>query len=174
MPDYSQGKIYKLFVKDLEDKCYIGSTIQDLKSRLREHRSHAKKDSKKTSAEILFQEGNDVIIELVEAYNCETHKELLLKEREWILKFPESINVRQITTFATPEERRERNNAFNRAIYHEKRDERLEMNKVWRTKNIEYVKQQQADYKAVMIACPDCQKLICRGNILRHKKSVHS
>jgi len=81
MPDYSQGKIYKI-VNDENDKFYIGSTIQPLYKRMYHHRS---KDhscmSKKLGVDI-----KDCIIVLVENIQCKDKDELLRKERYYIEK----------------------------------------------------------------------------------------
>ena len=43
MPDYSKGKIYKIY-NTINDDIYIGATVQDLKLRLSGHISNSKKD----------------------------------------------------------------------------------------------------------------------------------
>ena len=89
MPDYSQGKIYKI-VNDENDNFYIGSTIQPLYKRMYHHRS---KDhscmSKKLGVDI-----KDCIIVLVENIQCKDKDELLRKERYYIEKYKkEGLNI---------------------------------------------------------------------------------
>lgn len=86
MPDYSKGKIYKIYNDNLT---YIGSTTQPLNKRLSNHLKDYKKyklvGGKRTSSfEIL--DTNDFNIELLEEVNCNNKNELLLKERDWIEK----------------------------------------------------------------------------------------
>ena len=81
IPDYQQGKIYKLINHELPNLVYYGSTTQTLNKRLQCH----KDDSKRTnnSSKIMFSIGCPEII-LLEYYPCETKQELEAKEREWI------------------------------------------------------------------------------------------
>jgi hypothetical protein len=86
MPNYSKGKIYKIYNDDL---IYIGSTTQTLEQRLKDHLRFYKKyklvgGCRYTSYDVLDKESYK--IELIEDYNCNTKQELLLKEREWIEK----------------------------------------------------------------------------------------
>jgi len=86
MPDYSKGKIYKIYNNDL---IYIGSTTQTLEERLKGHLRFYKKyklvgGSRCASYDIFDKDSYK--IELLEEFNCNEKKELLLKEREWIEK----------------------------------------------------------------------------------------
>jgi hypothetical protein len=87
MPDYSNGKIYKLTSSNT-DLIYIGSTTKTLQQRLSAHKYHHKlwKDNKfnfMTSFKV-FEDGNDAIIELLETYPCDSKKNLELRERYYI------------------------------------------------------------------------------------------
>jgi len=79
MPDYSKGKIYKLWCPD-NDLIYIGSTIQSLHVRLAGHKKQ--KDSCKSK--LLFQASNEVKIELIEKFPCNDRMELNKREGELI------------------------------------------------------------------------------------------
>jgi len=79
MPDYKNGKIYKLFSYD-NDLIYIGSTTQELYKRLCEHKSRANICNSK----LLFEASNNVKIELIEEYACNNKMELTKKEGEHI------------------------------------------------------------------------------------------
>ena len=87
MPDYSKGKIYKLWSPST-GLTYIGSTCQSLAMRLAGHvRSKKRYDSDKssnylTSFEIL--DYNDYRIDLVEEYPCENRMQLNKREGEII------------------------------------------------------------------------------------------
>jgi hypothetical protein len=87
-PDYSKGKIYKL-ESITGGSCYIGSTCQSLQVRFAEHkRQHTQflKGNRNytTSAKIL--ENSDAMMTLLENYQCNSRKELLNREGEWIRK----------------------------------------------------------------------------------------
>jgi len=76
MPDYKQGKIYKMTCET--GKVYIGSTVKPLKKRLCIHKGKYN-----------VCETKDFInpkIELIESYPCETKQQLLWRERELIEK----------------------------------------------------------------------------------------
>ena len=77
MPNYSKILIYRLVCKNLEVKeCYIGSTTATLKRRFSNHKTHT------TSAKSLFAKYDDVYIELLEDFPCETKAQLHRREGE--------------------------------------------------------------------------------------------
>jgi len=84
MPDYQQGKIYKI-VCNVTGNVYYGSTIvPTLARRLAKHKEKyreykAGKCNYVTSFEIIDK--NDYSIVLVELYPCNTRDELLMRER---------------------------------------------------------------------------------------------
>ena len=77
MPNFSQGKIYKI-IDNTNGNIYIGSTTKTLEERLRKHKS----DSNCVSRNII--KNNDFKIELIENYPCENKKQLLERERYYI------------------------------------------------------------------------------------------
>ncbi len=86
MPDYEQGKIYKI-VCNVTGKVYIGSTIETLARRLARHRATYKyfKECKYkyvTSFQIIAQGNYDIV--LIESYPCESKDELNKQERHFI------------------------------------------------------------------------------------------
>ena len=80
MPDYKNGKIYKMWSPQ-GDEIYIGSTTQPLYARLHQH-----KIKSVCSSKILFEKYNDVRIELIELYSCDNKEQLTKKEGEYIRK----------------------------------------------------------------------------------------
>lgn len=83
--DYSKGKIYVVFVKDKPEKIYIGSTTWILKKRLYHHRDQAKSvNQTKCASSELFENNNEVVIELIEDFPCASKRELEVRERYWI------------------------------------------------------------------------------------------
>ncbi len=75
MPDYSQGKIYKV-VSPNHSKIYIGSTVKTLADRFSEHKSNRKC----TSVEII--DAGDSDIKLIEDFPCLDKAQLEDREGE--------------------------------------------------------------------------------------------
>ena len=95
MGDYTNGKIYKI-VSYKTGRVYIGSTIQELSSRMAGHR----RDYNRYQGRKIYKAGKeqnhftafDVInlgdaeIVLVETYPCNSKDELATRERYWFEK----------------------------------------------------------------------------------------
>ena len=83
MPDYNNGKIYKIVCNITGDK-YIGSTVMQLCRRLSTHVDGAKRliTGGCKSKEIILR--GDYQIVLIENYPCNNKEELHRKEREHI------------------------------------------------------------------------------------------
>jgi len=81
MPDYANGKIYKIVGED--GSVYYGSTTMCLKERMRKHRI-----SKDTSAYQKIMSQMDCEIILVENYPCDSRKELEDREAWYIRESP--------------------------------------------------------------------------------------
>ena len=79
MPDYKNGKIYKLWSPE-GDEIYIGSTTQDLSRRKAKH----KRQNNVCNSKILFEKYTDVRIELLEECPCDNREQLVKKEGEYI------------------------------------------------------------------------------------------
>jgi hypothetical protein len=83
---YNRGKIYKI-ISDSTDKIYIGSSYDDLRKRLYNHKSKYKmyingKYHYVTSFELI--KNNDCDIILLEDYSCENKQQLHARERKLI------------------------------------------------------------------------------------------
>jgi hypothetical protein len=81
MPDYSEGKIYKL-INDVNDKIYIGSTTVTLNARMGGHRSRAKSLARDSP---LYSEMRRLSIDhfkivLIEEFPCKSKIELEKRE----------------------------------------------------------------------------------------------
>ena len=101
MPDYSNGKIYKI-VCNITGEQYIGGTIQKLSHRLTQHVRHKNTDKKYKSKDIILR--GDYQIILIENYPCTNKEELERKEREHI---ESNICVNKIIPTRTDKEWRE-------------------------------------------------------------------
>jgi len=87
MRDYSKSKIYTIKIKD-DNAIYIGSTIQELKQRFREHK-HPKETTSisKYIKEKYSGDWSVCNIEVYENYSCNSRVELNQKEGEVIKTF---------------------------------------------------------------------------------------
>lgn len=83
MPNYQEGKIYAI-KSDKFDKIYIGSTTRELNIRFNEHK-HRK--DKKICTSSLLMIYDDVHIDLIEKYECNSKEELKKREAEIIKLF---------------------------------------------------------------------------------------
>lgn len=82
MPNYQNGKIYKM-VCNVTGKVYIGSTTKPyLSSRIAEHKRDLKRAPKKSVNQVL--ENNDYYYALICNYPCNSKDELTAEERRHI------------------------------------------------------------------------------------------
>jgi group I intron endonuclease len=93
MNKYEHGKIYKL-VNNNDSEIYVGSTHYPLSIRFNLHKSHAKGKNKNNKVyNHLNHVGFDnVRIELIEEYPCESKRELEQRERYWIETLKPNLN----------------------------------------------------------------------------------
>ena len=82
MPDFKNGKIYKLWSPEGDD-IYIGSTTQTLSRRKGKHKT-IYNSNKSYSSKILFEKYNDVRIELIEEFPCDNKQQLNAREGHYI------------------------------------------------------------------------------------------
>jgi hypothetical protein len=82
MPDYSQGKIYKIICNETKEQ-YFGSTTQSLTQRKYQHKFNSIHVCRNMASIEIIRRGNYDFL-LCENYPCETKKQLLLRERFWI------------------------------------------------------------------------------------------
>jgi hypothetical protein len=149
-PRYQDCKIYKI----VTDKgVYIGHTIQQLTRRTQTHNSPANKCATK-----LLENG--VELDLIEDYPCKNKTEARLREQHYMDLEPNLLNkYRAITEIETVnEQQRERYYKY------------MENDPDYKKK--EYARQRERQLEK--IPCPDCNILICRSGMNRHKKRMHS
>lgn len=82
MPDFKNGKIYKLWSPEGDD-IYIGSTTQTLSQRKGKHKISYNNNGC-FSSKILFEKYNDVRIELIEDFPCDNKQQLNAREGHYI------------------------------------------------------------------------------------------
>lgn len=86
MPDYNNGKIYKI-VCNLTKECYVGSTTQPLSKRLTQHVTEYNRcllgKSVATSSFPILERGNYDIV-LLEEVKCDNKEQLHKEERKHI------------------------------------------------------------------------------------------
>lgn len=93
MPDYHQGKIYKL-VNDVDNEIYVGSTCNSLPKRLGEHKGKMKhKPNQKIYQKMHALGLAHFRIILVEDYPCNNKNELTAREEHWRTELKASLNM---------------------------------------------------------------------------------
>jgi hypothetical protein len=138
MPDYQNGKIYKLWSpQGTEDEIYIGSTTDELYKRKNHHKSH-----KNCKSKILFEKYDDVRIEVLEKYPCNSKAELIKKEGEYI-RANKCLN-RNIPD-RTPEEYREDNKERIQKYIEDNKEKIKEYNKEWYENNKEQIAEKRKE-----------------------------
>jgi len=130
MPDYQQGKIYKLWSPS-KNLVYYGSTTQTLAQRLTDHK---RKCEVRTCCSYLIIECEDYKIELLEEYPCNNKTQLEKKEGEY-QKANECINK---NIAGRTKKEYDQDNKEKKAEYDKKRTKYRETNK---EKKAEYDKQ---------------------------------
>ena len=130
MPDYKNGKIYKLWSLQSEDDCeiYYGSTCDELRKRKNKHKSN-----KDCSSKILFEKYDDVRIEIIEDYPCDSKAELNKREG-YHIRENKCLNKR--ISGRTEKE-------YKKEYYENNKEQLTEYHKEWREKN----KEKQREYQ---------------------------
>ena len=96
MPNYQEGKIYKIY-NTLNDDIYVGSTTQKLCERMRDHRNvHKSKFHFNYPIYKTFREHGveNFFIELIEKRPCNDKDELRNTEGNYIRLLKPSLNAR--------------------------------------------------------------------------------
>ncbi len=180
MPDYKQGKIYKL-VSPHTDKIYIGSTTKKyLSQRLTGHKNNFKYYQKNgtngnTKSFELLQLGEVEII-LLEEYQCNSKDELTARERYWMEQNNNLINkVRPSISNEELDQSKKQYYENNKEYilearkqkYEEKKEHLLKIYKQYRLKNLEKLKE-----KASTEYICECGSKYQHSNKARHIKSI--
>lgn len=114
MPDYKNGKIYKITSPNTR-RVYYGSTVQSLSDRLHKHIYVYKCflagkpfNGERISFKVIKK--GDAVISLVENFPCDTKAELLRRER-WYIENNKCVNKKM--PIQTNDERKEYNRKFS-------------------------------------------------------------
>lgn len=159
MPDYQQGKIYKI-VCNVTGKVYYGSTIEPtLARRLSKHKTHFNQYKQEicnyiTSFEILTNDNYSIV--LVELYPCNSRDELLMRERYWI-ENNECINIK------CPKLTQHEIKHYYQQYHQEHKNIKKEYDIIYKQTHKEKIKQ--------IITC-ECGRNVRSSHILRHKKTI--
>jgi hypothetical protein len=139
---YKNGKIYCLYCDD--ESYYIGSTITELRFRLRDHKQAAKKYPGRRVYKHINEIGwENVKIECIEEYPCNSLEELLQKEDEYIEAMIDDENCLNIkSAYSTEEEKME----YIKQYRKEHRDRILEYKKKYRQENSEKISEYTTQY----------------------------
>jgi len=169
MPDYKNGKIYKLWSPE-RDEIYIGSTTQPLYARKSQHKKNLNCSSK-----ILYEKYTDVRIELLECFPCDNKEELTKKEGEYIRN---NNCVNKMIAGRTKKEYNKEYLENNKTKIKEQMKEYRENNKEkfreydkkWYENNKEKIKERESQ----KYTC-ECGRTFRIGDKARHERSlIHS
>lgn len=164
MPDYQQGKVYKI-ISDSTDKIYIGSTTnQYLSNRMALHRQQFRfwkegQIKKHTSSIKILKFANAKIV-LIENYPCKSKEELLACEQKWI-DYYKDICVNKYSPKYRPSKE------YHQKYYQDNIEEHKKQGKIWYQKNHNNILKKMAIPKL----CLYCDKTMRSGDYTRHCKS---
>lgn len=191
--DYSNGKIYEIENKITKEK-YIGSTINSIEDRFRNHTSKINIDSEKNRK--LYAAMNEhgfqnFVIKLVEEYPCNNKKELRFREAHYIMLFDTIENGYNMNlpivdmdekTYKHEwyEKNKERILEMRKSHYEKNREAKIAYQTEYAKQNKDKVKEYQKNYhkenksyKSKKIECVFCKAEVTAGNITTHFKTQH-
>lgn len=149
MPDFLQGKIYKLF-DNTNSNAYIGSTTMTLKQRLKKHeRDYVNflngKYGSMTSFEII--KNNNYSISLLENFPCNSKIELFKKEGEYILK-EKCLNKRIMgrSHKEYTEQNKDKIKELQKKYQETNKDKICEQNRKYREENKDKIRDKKKEY----------------------------
>ena len=161
--DYKNGKIYQILHK-VNDEVYVGSTTQSLCKRLSSHKLNSKvRDS--NIYKLICEIGEDnIYIELIETYPCNSREELNAREGYYIR---ERGTQNQIIAGRTKQQWREENQekiqTFNKQRYDNKKEHILKVQKQYYESNKEEIAEK---YKSKSVC--ECGRNVRRYDLIRH------
>ena len=143
MPNYQNGKIYKITGTDTEGNqlIYIGSTIQKLCVRFAEHKRDAK--TKNVSSKKVVECSNSQII-LIELFPCNSREELVARER-YYFDLNECVNLRR--PYVSIKESEEEMKEYHKQYCIKNTDTMKEYHKQYKTENSDKIKEYKKQYR---------------------------
>lgn len=153
MPNYQQGKIYKI-VCNTTGLVYIGSTTMSLNSRFSCHKIDFKRRNGGNSSSLVL-ENNNCKVQLIEEYPCETGVQLRKREAYYCSIY-DCVNTRK--AFCELEERINYKRQWATNFRTNNRDKVLEMTKKYN------------DIKKQRVTC-ECGANISLSSQYRHVKT---
>ena len=139
MPDYQQGKIYKI-LNTIDDEIYVGSTCEVLSRRMSHHRAPLKRNINCLIYKHMKQLGvENFYIELIEDYPCERNEQLVKREGE-IIRNIGTLN--KCGTISIKENMFE----YHKQYHHDNLEKRTEQKHIWYERNKEHIKEQTKGY----------------------------
>lgn len=186
MPDYSKGKIYKIY-NSINEKCYIGSTVNSLNRRLSAHKCQYKTNRWKnvTAYELFDEDFENIKISLIEKFPCRNKTELFWRERYWMEQM-DCLNKQK--PILTKQEAVERDKLYyeinkdkileqQKKYYEINKDKVKEQTKKYREINKDKMKEQKKKYYEInkhkmleKVTC-ECGSVITKKSLIRHKKT---
>ena len=181
MPNYANGKVYKICSYNSDD-VYYGSTCLKLCQRLAKHVSDwklfkLKKDyASKVTSYLILEQGN-YYIELVETVPCASKEELQVREKYWIknnncVNYYKNLSRTQreyIEYSATYYQNNKQAISAKTAIYRELNKDIIKIKKKeYAERNAEKIKAHRSEY----ILC-DCGKYYTRAKRTIHIETVY-
>ena len=176
MPDYSKGQIYKI-VDNGFNKCYIGSTCEELSQRMARHRVHYTYYLTGTKHYIylfkLFDEfgiDNCKIIWL-EDFPCKSRKELVAREAEHIRNtncVNKRIDGRSKKQYN--EDNKEKMSKIKKAYRESHKEETQEYMKQYYLNNKQELDKRNKLNSQTKMTC-ECGSVVSKGNFSAHKKT---
>lgn len=169
---YNDAKIYKLS-NTVDDKFYVGSTVDTLCARFSDHKSNSKRHPNRDVYKHFIGIGWDkVSISLVCNFKCNNIKELHIEEARHIDLLKPQLNQYKATRLtaemiASAKSDREIKTMKERIYFDTNKDLITKQRKDWHEKNIDRVKA----VRNAVIQC-ECGKTYTHANVLRHKNSV--
>lgn len=166
MPDYSQGKVYKLVTLE-NDLVYVGSTCGPLSARKAQHMSKYRqwqngKSHYYTSFEVCRYDSCQIV--LVEDFPCERKDQLHARELHWIQTF-NCVNKCNPGAY--------KNNPNYHAEYYEtNKDSLLEYYREYYELNRDSINEKKREYRATNRKhCEFCNTTHTPQNFARHQKT---
>ena len=165
MPNYQEGKIYKVF-NNINNDFYIGSTTQKLSYRMKDHRADCKRRAHLPLYKAMIEYGTEhFYIELVEKYPCNDKEELDRKEGEYIRNLKPAMN--QFIPGRSRAIYYHENIERFKQYYQDNKDKIKEYNKQY---SKQYYEQNKEKINQQLVEC-ECGCVILKNHFAKHKQT---